>query len=635
MYDMKPTDLKIPKVTVKAPLVEAPLVVVVGGGNAGIEAAYASAKMGVKTLLITRSLEDLGHLPCNSSIGGSGRSQLLREIDVLGSIITRAADLASTHTSVLRTAKGMSNYCVRHQVDRLLYKKYVRQILSSTDHLTVKEGTLKNVHVVHGKVVSIEVADAFNVIEHVPCHSLVLTVGTFLGGSISRGKVLAKNKGRIHGSSSKVILHDLQHALGELKTFSTGTSPLLYTNSINFSACAQHKSQGIMHLSLFSEGIANHPHQSSYYTYTSDKTARLLANEPETAAPDSVGIRYCFSLNEKSKRFPDKRHQIFIQPEGLSTYIQCAITGSNEYQDHILRSIPGFEHAHVIRHGYKVTYHIFDPYDSLATSYALRRLPSVFLAGQINGTSGYEEAASQGLIAGLNAALYTLKRPPVVFTDDSYLGTMTRDLQKGIKEPYRMLPTNCSKRVINRYDNAHVRLAELSLGLDLLTDEEKEVLSKTVHHSQYLANSLEETYDQDRHRHLFKSSDLSLTRMPLKELLLRNYEDISWDGVLDDVRVNKDHVRLYIDCLIKFHPYIAKFEMMAKRMPDWKALKYISIPANIDYKSVKGLSAKTYEILSCHRPKSFYEVEQLPHVRASDRDILWRYIKRYREQRKL
>lgn len=451
-------------------------VIVVGGGHAGTEAACASARMGARTLLLTHNIDTIGQMSCNPAIGGIGKTHLVKEIDALGGVMAQAIDYAAIHVRVLNESKGPAVRATRMQADRALYKMAVRRLVEQQSNLELFQQPVDNLIVEQGRVTGVVTALGITFRARV----VVLTVGTFLAGKIHVG--LTQSSGGRAGDPAAQTLSDRLRDLGlEARRLKTGTPPRIAGQSIDFSKLAEQPSERPDLQMSYLHDIQHPEQMSCYITRTNPEThdiisANLDQSPMYSGAIAGTGPRYCPSIEDKIVRFDREHHQIFLEPEGLSCaeYYPNGISTSLPYhaQQEFVRTMPGLENAHITRPGYAIEYDFFDP-RGLTNTLAVKALPNLFFAGQINGTTGYEEAGAQGLLAGINAALLVQEREPFSLRrDQAYLGVLVDDLiTQGTKEPYRMFTSRAEYRLQLRQDNANWRLT--GLGYKLGCVEEK------------------------------------------------------------------------------------------------------------------------------------------------------------------
>jgi tRNA uridine 5-carboxymethylaminomethyl modification enzyme len=587
-------------------------VIVVGGGHAGAESAAASARAGARTLLLTQSIETLGAMSCNPAIGGIGKGHLVKEIDALGGIMARASDRAGIHWRILNGRKGPAVRATRAQMDRNTYRREVRWALEHTPGLTLFQQSVDDLLVEGGRVAGVvtQMGMSFR------APNVVLTVGTFLGGRIHVG-LSNYQGGRAGDAPSNALAARLREMPFRVERLKTGTPPRLDGRSLDFSRMETQPGDEPCPVFSFLGSVDEHPEQRHcHITHTNAGThdiirAGLDRSPMYTGVIDGVGPRYCPSVEDKVVRFADKdSHQIFVEPEGLDTeeVYPNGISTSLDFdtQLSLVRSIVGFESAHITRPGYAIEYDFFDPRD-LHGTLETRHLPGLYFAGQINGTTGYEEAGAQGLLAGVNAARNALGESQwVPRRDEGYLGVLVDDLvTRGTREPYRMFTSRAEYRLILREDNADLRLTPKGRDLGLVDDvrwrhfEAKreaiesetgrlgDIRARASHVDQGQLQTLLGTTARD------DSSAGDLLRRPdIGYAALMTVDGIG-PGVADAA------VAQQIEIAAKYHGYI---ERQSKDIARQAAQAEIAIPEDLDYAGVRGLSSEVSQKLAEFRP---------------------------------
>ncbi len=632
-------------------------VVVIGGGHAGTEAALAAARMGASTLLLTHSLETLGQMSCNPSIGGIGKGHLVKEIDALGGAMAEAADEAGIHFRILNGSKGPAVRATRAQADRVLYRASIRRRLENQPKLWLFQAACDDLLVAGDRVTGVvtQVGIRFS------CAAVVLTAGTFLDGRIHVG--LQSHAGGRAGDPPSVTLSarlkELKLPQGRLKT---GTPPRLDGRSIDYGKLLEQPGDGAganadprqdVPVFSFLGDPAQHPRQvSCWITQTNERTHEIIragfAESPMfTGKIDGVGPRYCPSIEDKVNRFAGKgSHQIFLEPEGLSTHevYPNGISTSLPFQVQLdaVHSIAGLEKAHIVRPGYAIEYDYFDP-RALKPSFETRSICGLFFAGQINGTTGYEEAAAQGLHAGINAALSVRgERAWVPSRDQAYLGVLVDDLvSKGVTEPYRMFTSRAEYRLHLREDNADSRLTEIGRRLGLVQDRRWEAFQRKQERvSRETARLASTRFGPSPAR----GERPELTRdYALLDLLRRpgvGFDDVSaWlreeagDGVSRETlrselgRPLADQVIACIEISARYAGYIGKQQEQIERS---ESAGDVELPESLDYATVRALSFEVRQVLSRHRPETIGRAARLPGVTPAAISLLLVHLKRLR-----
>ncbi len=608
-------------------------VIVIGGGHAGTEAALAAARSGASTLLVTQNIETLGQMSCNPAIGGIGKSHLVKEIDALGGVMALAADYAGIHFRVLNRRKGPAVRATRAQADRQLYRAYIRRTLENQPNLKIFQQSVDDLIVQDERVTGVVTDMGLRF----AATSIVLTVGTFLGGIIHVG-MDKRQGGRAGDAASNRLadrLRELPFSVGRLKT---GTPPRIDGNTVDFSFLEEQPGDEPRPVMSYLSSNKDHPRQvSCFITHTNENTHDLIRAGLDrsplyTGKIDGVGPRYCPSIEDKIVRFDDKSsHQIFIEPEGLDT-VEIYPNGIStslpfDVQQQFVRSIKGFEVAHITRPGYAIEYDFFEPRD-LKNSLETRHLSGLYFAGQINGTTGYEEAAAQGLIAGINAAraargddAWCPRR------NEAYMGVLVDDLiTMGTTEPYRMFTSRAEYRLILRQDNADRRLTEQGRKLGLVDEvrwrrycEKRDAISS---HAQIL----NETYVHPGDTAIEAVLGQEISReYSLIELLKR--PKVTVDSLIQAARlpfVNKEvNEQIEIDC--KYEGYISRQQEEIDRIA---AQQEMRIPDVIEYRSIRGLSNEVCEKLETVRPGTIGQAGRISGVTPVAVSLLLIYLKK-------
>jgi len=611
-------------------------VCVIGAGHAGIEAAIAASKMGCKTAIFTIILENIGQMSCNPSIGGPAKGHLVREIDALGGVQAMAADNTMIHIRFLNTSKGPAVRALRSQNDRNLYKKFMRNLLEKQPNLYIKQEEIEEILVENNKVIGIKTRIGLVYLTK----SLVIATGTFLKGVIHIGQIKMEG-GRAGEFPSNYLVESLKKLGFETMRLKTGTPPRIHRKSIDYSSLqvVEYSKEPVFF--QFFPNIEYPKNQlNCYLTRTTKETRKLILQNIHLSPMyngeiQSTGVRYCPSIEDKIVKFTDKEeHPIFLEPEGFDNdevYIQGLSTSlPADIQLKIIRTIAGLEKAEMIRPGYAIEYDAVKPYQ-IDSTLQTKKIKGLFLAGQINGTTGYEEAAAQGIIAGINAALYSKNKDLLNLPrDTSYIGTLIDDLTtKEITEPYRMHTSKVEYRLYLRHDNADERLTPLGYNLGLVNDDIyqkfKDKIQKIKNEIERLKNVFPYRYPELRK----KIKELNIEESSNLYSLLKRPE-FSYDN-LSELDINRPildkEIKERVEIEIKYEGYIKIEQEKIERM---KKYEEMLIPQNINFFEIEHLSYEAKEKLTKYKPLTIAQASRIAGIRISDISLLITAIQKHK-----
>ena len=610
-------------------------VIVIGAGHAGCEAAWATAQMGLSTVVCTINIDMVGQMSCNPAIGGIGKSHLVKEIDALGGAMAQATDLSGIQFRVLNARKGPAVRATRAQADRILYKAAIREILENQVNLQIFQQAAEDLIVEGDRVTGVVTAMGLKF----TANAVVLATGTFLGGRIHIG-LENYSGGRAGDPPSIGLAHRLRELPLTVARLKTGTPPRIDARSVDFSGLEEQWGDTPLPVMSYLGNVEQHPQQvCCWITHTNQQTHDIIREGFErspmfTGIIEGVGPRYCPSIEDKINRFADKdSHQIFVEPEGLTTHelYPNGISTSLPFdiQERAVRSIKGFENAHITRPGYAIEYDFFDPTE-LQYSLENRYLKGLFFAGQINGTTGYEEAGAQGLLAGTNAALTAQGKDTwCPRRDEAYIGVMIDDLiSLGTKEPYRMFTSRAEYRLLLREDNADDRLTEIGRNLGLVDDGRWQVFAQkrdaVAKEQARMANTWIQAGSEEAAQLEAKIPKLQreysladLLKRP--ELNYRDLADIKGKGV-DDERVSEQ-----VEIAAKYSGYIERQQQDIDRP---RAHENTVIPSQFDYEIVQGLSNEVKQKLQSARPETLARAARLPGITPAAISLILVYLKK-------
>lgn len=619
-------------------------VIVVGGGHAGTEAALAAARMGVKTLLLTHNMETLGQMSCNPAIGGIGKGHLVKEIDALGGTMAHAIDHAGIQFRTLNSSKGPAVRATRAQADRNLYRNAVRKSLEHQQNLTIFQQSCDDIIVENNRVTGVVTQMGLKF----KAKTVVITVGTFLGGTIHIG--MENYKGGRAGDPPSIALAQRLRALPfRVDRLKTGTPARLDARTLNYEVMQAQPGDTPLPVFSFMGKVEQHPRQiPCYITHTNERTHEIIRGGLDrspmyTGVIEGIGPRYCPSIEDKINRFADKdSHQIFVEPEGLDS-IEIYPNGIStslpfDVQFDLVRSIKGFENAHIIRPGYAIEYDFFDPRD-LKQSLETKFIEGLFFAGQINGTTGYEEAGAQGLIAGANAALQTQDKAPISLRrDQAYIGVLIDDLATmGTKEPYRMFTSRAEYRLLLREDNADMRLTPLGREVGLVDDARWAAFNEKLDLIEQEKQRLKAHYVHPEHSATPALNPLLKNPVSkehtFEELIRRPEMTYKKLMEIEGIGPGLEHVQAaeQVEIQIKYAGYIERQkEEIAKTQRHEETL----LPPTFDYSKISGLSNEVVAKLTESRPETIGKASRISGITPAAISLLLVYLKKHNMLRK-
>ncbi|SPZ50155.1 Glucose-inhibited division protein A [Sarcina ventriculi] len=609
-------------------------VIVIGAGHAGCEAALASARIGCKTLVCTLSLDAIAMMPCNPNIGGTAKGHLVREIDALGGEMGVNIDNTFIQSRMLNTSKGPAVHSLRAQADKKRYQERMKSVLEQEENLTVRQLEVVSVDIKDNKVKGVLTRNG----AYFPCKAVVMTSGTYLKSRIIIGDV-SYNQGPNGLSPANELSQSLLENGISLRRFKTGTPARINRKTVDFSKMIEQPGdERIVPFSFISDDLDRNQ-ISCFLTYTNEKTHEVIRENIERSpmyngSIKGVGPRYCPSIEDKVMRFPDKeRHQLFIEPEGENTQ-ELYVGGMSsslpeDVQIKMLRTIDGLENAEIMRTAYAIEYDCIDP-TQLKPSLEFKNIEGFFSGGQINGSSGYEEAGAQGLVAGINAALKIKGKAPMILTrSDAYIGVLIDDLvTKGTNEPYRMMTSRAEYRLILRQDNADLRLTHIGHDIGLVTEKRWEIFNKrkaSIENELERIKNLQVTNKKENNEIIVSLGSADLKKpISLYELIKRPELDYFSVIELDTERPNYSvDIGEQVNIIAKYEGYIEK---QLEQVEQFKKFEKRLLPEDIDYNDVKGLRIEAIQKLSKIRPINLGQASRISGVSPADMSVLMIYL---------